>query len=60
MTKKCPSVYEKGNAAVEAALTHLILSDSKKYKSKTWWSSAVVETFFPLHLDYTKEFSGGD
>jgi hypothetical protein len=52
-TKKCPCKYL-------AALTQLILSDSKKQKSKTWWSSNVVETFFPLHLDNTMEFSVRD
>jgi hypothetical protein len=62
-TKKCLSVFEKGYAVVDeylAALLQLILSDYKKYQSKKWWSSDIVEMLFPLHLDNTMEFSGGE
>ncbi len=45
-TKKFPSIDEKGDAVVDeylVALLQLIFSDSKKYQSKKWWSSDVVE-----------------
>jgi hypothetical protein len=33
--------------------------DLKKHNSKKWWSHGEIELLFPMHLEYTSEFSGG-
>jgi hypothetical protein len=39
-SKKCPNTFEKGDDAADeyvVSLFNILISDSKKYKSKKWW-----------------------
>lgn len=58
-SQKCPTTCVKGVPSVDEYMEHLLAlltSDSKKYKSKKWWSLDVVELLLKNHLDYVAEF----
>jgi hypothetical protein len=62
LSRKCPTVYEKGDDSAKQfinALNNLLVLDAKKCMSKKWWSRDVVEMLLPMHLANTSEFNGG-
>ena len=59
---KCPSVLINGDKAgddYDNKLYEVLISDSKKFQSKKWWSPEVTRQLLAHHLDYTKAFKWG-
>jgi hypothetical protein len=59
---RCPSAFVKGDKETDIyveSLTALLVSDSKRFHPKNWWSLDVVEMLVELHLRYMADFGTG-
>ncbi len=59
---KCPSMLIDGDKAGDdyvSKLYEVLISDSKKFQPKKWWSPDVTRQVLAHHLDYTKAFGNG-
>jgi hypothetical protein len=59
---KCPSEFISGDPTTDmfvAQLLAAIISDSKKFQLRKWWSGEIVSMLLHLHLKYMWDFSNG-
>jgi hypothetical protein len=59
---KCPSSVadEEAIGFYVQNLFQLLISDTKKFQPKKWWSVEVTSLLLCLHLSYMKSFGNGD